>query len=290
MELVGLRIKHNTLGPGVITKKDDTQYGTYITVEFAAKTSKFEYPNAFERFIQAEDAAMQQKIIDGINEAKASEERNRMAEEAARKAEEERKAAEEAARRAEISRNTSRNLRPVVRTQRIDGKRMIFFVFQGNTFGKEYQGGYIWAPVSNKAGSSPHHWTRLLDVRKGDIILHGCDGYVQAISVARDACYDCPQPVELTVEDLWERDGRRVDCDYTYINNPVKTADFISDILRLSRVKYSPFNRDGNGNMGYLFEINRELAHVFVEASVRRNPYLSAVEYIAEFLAEEYDD
>ena len=64
----------------------------------------------------------------------------------------------------------------LARPKRISGKRMIFFVFQGNTFDKEFNGGYIWAPISNKAGNKFHHWKKLLDVRAGDIILHGCDG------------------------------------------------------------------------------------------------------------------
>jgi len=39
--------------------------------------------------------------------------------------------------------------------------------------------------------------------------------------------------------------------------------------------------------MGYLFEINRELAKIFVEASVINNSYLSEINYISDFLAEE---
>lgn len=91
---------------------------------------------------------------------------------------------------------------------------MIFFVFQGNTFDKEFNGGYIWAPISNKAGNKFHHWEKLLDVRAGDIILHGCDGYIKAISIAKTSCFDCVQPEELVVEDLWDREGRKVECDY----------------------------------------------------------------------------
>lgn len=281
--MVGIKVKHPVFGVGTITAQDDK----YLTVEFANKTSRFIYPDAFEKFIKAEDPSVQDEIIRNINDAKVKAEQKRKADEAARKAAEEHKAAEDAARLAGTSRKPSYSPKAAARTQRIDGKRMTFFVFQGNTFEKEYQGGYIWAPISNKAGATPHHWARLLDVRKGDIILHGCDGYVQAISVARDACYECAQPAELTVEDLWERDGRRVDCDYVRINKPIKTSNFVDDILRLSRVKYSPFDKDGNGNMGYLFEINRELARIFVEASVKQNPYLGAIEYIRDFLSEE---
>lgn len=280
--MIGIKVKHISLGIGTIIAYENDR----LTVEFATQTSKFIYPDAFNGFLKAVDPDVQEKIINSINEAKAAAEQKRLAEEAARKAEDERLAAEEAARRAIITRNTTSRPRPAVRTQRIAGKRMTFFVFQGNTFEKECRGGYIWAPIYDRSGSQPHHWTRLLDVRKGDIILHNCDGYVQAISIAKDVCYDSPQPVELTTEDLWEKDGRRIDCEYIRINRPIKTSRFTADIIRLSNVKYSPFDKYGSGNMGYLFELNRELARIFVAASVKQNPSLGAVDYIQELLAE----
>lgn len=75
MELIGLKVKHTVFGVGTITEKG----GNYITVEFAAKTTKFVYPDAFEKFIKAEDSAVQQAIADEINDAKAAEEQRRAA-------------------------------------------------------------------------------------------------------------------------------------------------------------------------------------------------------------------
>ena len=89
MELIGLKVKHTVFGVGTITEKG----GNYITVEFAAKTTKFVYPDAFEKFIKAEDSAVQQAIADEINDAKAAAEQKRQAEEAARKAAEEQRRA-----------------------------------------------------------------------------------------------------------------------------------------------------------------------------------------------------
>ena len=56
MKLIGLKVKHAVFGVGTITEKD----GNYITVEFAAKITKFVYPDAFEKFIKAEDSVAQQ--------------------------------------------------------------------------------------------------------------------------------------------------------------------------------------------------------------------------------------
>jgi hypothetical protein len=91
MELIGLKVKHTVFGVGTITEKD----GNYITVEFAAKTTKFVYPDAFEKFIKAEEPSVQQAITDEINDAKAASEQKRQAEEAARKAKEAEEADEE---------------------------------------------------------------------------------------------------------------------------------------------------------------------------------------------------
>ena len=279
--MIGKKVKHTMWGTGIITAYD----GAYITVEFATKTTKFQFPDAFEKFIKAEDPGVQESIIKSIQEAKHAAEQKRLAEEATRKEAEERRAAEEASRRTAIGNRPARAPQPVARAQRLPGRQMVFFVFQGDTFEKEYRGGYIWAPLATKAGTTPHHWTRLLDVREGDIILHGCNGYVKAISVARGSCYDCQQPAELAVEELWERDGRRIDCNYVPVANPIKTSDFIPDILRHRNAKYSPFDRDGRGNMGYLCEINKELARTFIKATAARNPHIMAADFIDEFLS-----
>lgn len=89
MELIGLKVKHTAFGVGVITDLE----GNYITVEFSSKTSKFVYPDAFEKFLEAEHVAVQQMILDSINDAKAAAEQKRQAEEAARKAAEEQRRA-----------------------------------------------------------------------------------------------------------------------------------------------------------------------------------------------------
>lgn len=83
----------------------------------------------------------------------------------------------------------------------------IYFVFQGNTFEEESRGGYIWAPIFDSAKRKPHHWERLCDVKEGDIIFHGCGGYIKAVSVAKGRCFDCIQPLEIADRELWDNHG-----------------------------------------------------------------------------------
>lgn len=94
MELVGLKVKHAAFGAGVIT----AQVGNYLTVEFPAKTTRFVYPDSFEKFIKAEDDAVQAAILAEINAMKVAADQQRQAEATARKAvEEQRRAATVAA-------------------------------------------------------------------------------------------------------------------------------------------------------------------------------------------------
>lgn len=281
MNLIGKSIKHKILGVGVVS----AQERDILTIDFPGKTSKFQYNEmTFTKFLVAEDAALQAAILQEFEELKEAEKRRALEAALAKQKEEEAKRETLAAKYATSGKVAPKKV--AVKQERLPGKRMTFYVFQGGTFDRESRGGYIWAPISSKDGGMPHHWTRLLDVRPGDIIFHGYNAHVQAISVARGECYECAQPAELRTEDLWEQAGRRVDCEYIVLDRPIKTADYRDDILRLCNVKYAPFDKDGNGNMGYLYELNRELAQIFLKGVVKANPSLAAVDYITSLLCE----
>ena len=287
MDLLNVKIIHKALGKGTVTAFD----GKYLTVEFACKTSKFVYPDAFLTFIKAEDSDIQTAIIAEMEAAKKAEEDRKKAEEEARRQEEARRLAElaEIAKQKATGSNPS-TTKPAVKSHRVEGRSCTFFVFQGTTFDRESRHGYMWAPITNKEGQSFHHWDRLLDVRKGDIILHGCDGHIQAISIAIDRCYESSQPKELVSEDLWDMEGRRVDCDYTIITRPIKTANYVDEILKYCNVKYAPFDKNGSGNMGYLYEINRNLARFFIKETANFNPYILAIPEVQRLIIEEPEE
>jgi hypothetical protein len=278
MKMEGLLVKHKTLGTGTITKFD----GKFLTVSFETKVSMFQFPAAFTTFIQAADPADQTAILQEIENAKAAVIEQQKASEEAKRAEIE----NETPVKKTAHKSISTPKKAADKQERIAGKPMTFYVFQGSTFDREYQGGYLWAPITNKSGDTFHHWNRLLDVRPGDVILHGYNGHVQAVSIARAACYDCIQPKELQTEDSWDLQGRRLDTDYIMLKTPIRTSNYTEDIIRLCNTKYAPFNRMGTGNMGYLFEINREMAKIFLNAATTANPYLKGNQTITELLAE----
>lgn len=275
MNLLNTIVIHKSLGKGTVVEQDEK----HIRVEFASRTCSFQYPEAFRNFLAAEDLKDNEKILAEIatNDTKIMEEKQRT---------EELRRVEEEKRLEGLAQKTKYKSadKIIKRINREEGKNMTFLVFQGNTFDAEYAGGFIWAPKYNQGGGTCHHWDKLLDVRKGDLIIHCADGYIQAVSVAKGVCYDAESPRELSEEQLWAKDGRMVDCEYIKFNKPIKHSEYKGTILKYCNVKYAPFDKDGNGNMGYLFELNRELARFFAEKAIIKNEYLLDVECIQDLV------
>lgn len=95
---------------------------------------------------------------------------------------------------------------------------------------------------------------------------------------------DCSQPLELVKNGLWLKEGFKVDCKYIIMRFPIKTNNFKDQIIKYSTEQYSPFNKNGTGNQGYLFDLNQNLAKIFLEALVDNNPYLKSSDYFMKFL------
>lgn len=83
-DLKNLKVKHSVFGVGVITEISDN----YLIIKFATRESKFVYPDAFEKFIIADDEAVQAEIIEEIKNKKLAAEAQQQAAEEAHKAEE----------------------------------------------------------------------------------------------------------------------------------------------------------------------------------------------------------
>ncbi|MHA6484483.1 HNH endonuclease [Paenibacillus sp. strain BS8-2] len=138
-----------------------------------------------------------------------------------------------------------------------------FFVFQNKTFKEEKAGGFLWAPKKNKKGQSEHHWTRMTEVQKGDVIFNSVDGELHSIIIAKGSCIESNKPIDFDSDDQWGQEGWKVAA--TYIETPftIRYKDHMESILAIQGDKYAPFNSIGRGNTGYLFSISEELAEYF---------------------------
>ena len=127
----------------------------------------------------------------------------------------------------------------------------VWWVNQGQTFGEEREGGFLWAPKKNRAGRTQAHWDSLLDVREGDISLSYVDGQIRAVAEVQEAAADSPPPSEHF--SAWDRDGRRLNVDYRELDAAIP----LSDIPQEWRVREEgPFDRAGGVKQGYLFPLS----------------------------------
>lgn len=81
MNVIGEKVKSPKLGVGTVIEQEPS----HITVQFATKTSQFQFPDAFECFLIAEDPKIQNTMIERINAIKEAEAQRRAVEDAARK-------------------------------------------------------------------------------------------------------------------------------------------------------------------------------------------------------------
>ena len=84
MDILNLKVIHNVFGKGIVTEFD----GKYAKIKFMVKSCKFVYPDAFEKFIKAEDSSIQEAIMNEISDIKQADKEKCQVEIEARQVEE----------------------------------------------------------------------------------------------------------------------------------------------------------------------------------------------------------
>lgn len=262
--LIGCKVVHKIFGEGAIVNTDDT----YVSIDFNGSIKIFQI-EALGQFFRSDDEEIRELIQKVLNEIKVAKD----AAEAAKKAAEE--AAAERARAAQCGRQRNHNRveQEEPSFERLTNDRMYFIVFQNNTFDIESRGNYLWAPTSDSRGVWCHHWRRLTQVRKDDVIFHCRGGEIQAVSVAEGSCYNQVAPSDPVYNANWGKMGMQLDTDYTLISNPIRTSGYRAQIMATypAGSHYAPFNENG-GNQGYLYELDAGLATTFLNDIMKKNP------------------
>jgi len=131
-----------------------------------------------------------------------------------------------------------------------------WWVSQNRTFEEEKNGGYLWAPIKTKTGGAMHHWNSMSDLREGDIVFSYVGQKIVAMSTVTANAYQCENPFLKDGEE-WENEGRKVDLSYKLIQPPIILRDIVDElqVYLEKQQKYSPLNRNGTGNQGYLFPL-----------------------------------
>ena len=120
---------------------------------------------------------------------------------------------------------------------------------QGDSYEREKNGEYIFAPLENSRGGQPSHWSNVGKVKIGDFIFHYAKGALRAASKVSEFALQTERPDDTSNGEK----GLLVKTDYTELSSPLPLTG-ISEKLRIS--EKGPFNVNGAVNQGYLFPLS----------------------------------
>jgi 5-methylcytosine-specific restriction enzyme B len=144
----------------------------------------------------------------------------------------------------------------------------VWWVNQGATYTKARDGGFLWAPMLNKADPPrpESHWESMDEVRKGDVVLHYSNSFLRAVSHV--SAPSIPKTNPFSDAQAWGEAGRLVETNYQELNEPVALAA-ISEAARLRQGP--PFTVNGSVRQGYLYRLQGE----FVNELAKQFPELA---------------
>lgn len=140
-----------------------------------------------------------------------------------------------------------------------------FVVMQGHTYLEEKEMGFIWASKLDSSGMTSHSWERMTEVNEGDRIFHYVKRNIIAVSVATTGCKIAKRPLNIPNNESWNNEGYLVELDYHELELPINIPSNFNDILPYLPIKYSPFQKNTDGNQGYLYPCNEELSIKLLE-------------------------
>ena len=147
----------------------------------------------------------------------------------------------------------------------------VWWVNQGATYAKERDGGFLWAPMLNKAGRPQYHWDTMDEVREGDVVLHYSNGSLRAASHVTAAARPAPNPLD---DQAWEEAGRLVKSQYQELNEPVALAA-IDEGARIGQG--SPFTVTGSVQQVYLVRLQGDFVNELAQRFPELAPHLPSV-------------
>lgn len=155
-----------------------------------------------------------------------------------------------------------------------------YIVMQGETYQDEQKAGVLWTPQVDKSGMVPHSWSRMQELKKGDLVFHYVKGLLVAISQVREDCRKGVKPKTPDAEHTESEDAYIARTAYRELENPLSVKAHFQEIQPLLPIKYAAFQEDASGNSGYLYPCNEELAMKILELISSLNIFTLEVEQL----------
>lgn len=149
----------------------------------------------------------------------------------------------------------------------------------------EVRGGYLWSPMRNANGGFNQTYENMKLVRPGDIVFSYAHGQIGAIGQVTEAASASPKPTEFgSVGDYWSNEGWLVGAYFTPAPKALRPKAHIEGIAPLLPTKYSPIQRNGDGNQGcYLAGISDALGLLLLaQLGVEAAPAFTAAHLVQD--------
>jgi MoxR-like ATPase len=140
---------------------------------------------------------------------------------------------------------------------RIRSSPRTWWVNQGDSYRRAREGGYIWAPLVNKKGSTQRYWETLKHVRPRDIVLNYAKTEIRYWSEALSDAQPSPRP-DPDADQAWNDEGRRINLRYHDLGPRIPLEDIPIEWRQAE--EGGPFRKDGAVNEGYLFPLSDNFA------------------------------
>jgi len=137
----------------------------------------------------------------------------------------------------------------------------------------EIEGGYIWSPKTSKGGIKNQSYINLTDAQVNDLVFSYADGEIKAVGIVAHNYVESPKPPEFgETGKQWANEGWLVKINWQPLEYPLRPKKYLDQIAPLLPNKYSPIQKNGNGNMGcYLANISEELGGLLLNSIEGKN-------------------
>ncbi|WP_293659044.1 HNH endonuclease [Anaeromicrobium sp.] len=112
-------------------------------------------------------------------------------------------------------------------------------------------------------------------VKEGHIVFSVIKGKIVSVGTAISHCYTSIKPWDFD-KIQWAEEGWKVDLEYNSLVEPIYIKDIFDGLKELLPEKYSPFTKEGKGNQGYLYELNK-ISGEYILKKIQEKNYLNHI-------------
>lgn len=132
-----------------------------------------------------------------------------------------------------------------------------FIAMQNGFYEQQLKQQILSCPQKDTFGNIPHYYARMIELSKGDKIFHYTNGNIVAIGTV----------VKPTIAKLNNLDNTYFfisEVHYEIISNPLHVRSYWEEIKQLLPAEYSPFQKNGHDNGGFLYPCEENLSSLFM--------------------------